>query len=146
MSCFTSSFSLSPSLSIQLSFFHLFCSHFLLCKTDRSRAGFKVNGKAIFSPAHFAVHACHSRASSCSPFPLSLSSSFSPPPLSPYTPLVVRSSLFGGTDTVQSRYDTRLRCVDKSLWNSLTDAAIKALKLQPERGANIRPSLSASLV
>lgn len=44
-------------------FWHLFFFIFLLCKGDRSRASFKVNGKAAFSPAHFAVHACHSSAS-----------------------------------------------------------------------------------
>lgn len=53
---------------------------------------------------------------------------FHPPP----SFSVYRSSLFGGTDAVHARCDTSLRCVDKSLWNSLTDAAVKALKLQPE--------------
>lgn len=65
-------FSLSPSQPcLVFSFFlwRLFFFIFLLRKTDRSGASFKVNGKAAFSPARFAVHACHSSASSLSPFP-----------------------------------------------------------------------------
>lgn len=65
-------FSLSLSPPCLVFFCHLFFFNFLLCKTDRSGAGFKVNGKAAFSPARFAVHACHSSAGSLSPFPLSL--------------------------------------------------------------------------
>lgn len=62
-----------PSLSTLPSFFwHLFFFIFLLRKTDRSGASFKVNGKAAFFPARFAVHACHSSASSLPPFPPSL--------------------------------------------------------------------------
>lgn len=75
-SCFTSSSSFSLVLSILLSFFQLFFVCCLLCKTDRSSAGFKVNGKAIFSLAHFSVHACHSNACPYSPLPLFLFSPF----------------------------------------------------------------------
>lgn len=53
-----------PLSTLPSFFWHLFFFIFLLRKTDRSRTSFKVNGKAVFSPARFAVHACHFSASS----------------------------------------------------------------------------------
>lgn len=62
---------LAPSFLLSTLLFFFILHFLLLHNRDRSGASFKVNGKAVFPNARFAVHACHSRATlSISPYTL----------------------------------------------------------------------------